>query len=104
MKNKLKSYSFWIAIASSVMIFLQTLGTQIDIPHMDSVINAFLGIFVVLGIIDKPSKLGKNGDINKILPSEIQEIYEVLEDADSNESKESNDENVEEKSDKKIEK
>ena len=54
MKNRLKSYSFWVAIASAVLIFINTLGAKIDLQYMDKIVDAFLTIFVVAGFLDKP--------------------------------------------------
>lgn len=82
MKEKLKSYSFWIAIASSIMLLLQSLGTKIDLPFMDSVLNAFLGIFVALGLLDKPLKKSV-GDVDSKGEQALKEdIKKVLESAD----------------------
>ena len=60
MKERLKSYSFWMAILSAILIFVQTLGAKIDMQVSENIINAFLGIFVVLGVIDKPKSSVKN--------------------------------------------
>lgn len=78
----MKNYSFWIAVASSIMIFLQTLGTKIDLPYIDSVFNAFLGIFVVLGFIDKP----KSGIDNLKAFNLLDKKDEENEDTDSQEN------------------
>ena len=64
LKDKLKSYKFWVAITSAVIIFLQTLGKELGFKISEEVITnivmAFCTILVLLGFIDddrnKPSQ------------------------------------------------
>ena len=59
-KNRLKTYSFWVSLASAVLLLVQTigrpLGLMIDEALYMSVVNSVLGVFVVLGIISHPSQ------------------------------------------------
>ena len=55
-KARLKSYGFWVSMASAVMVFLNTLGLKVDIPYLSQVTTAFLSILVIAGIISKPGE------------------------------------------------
>lgn len=76
-KNKIKSYSFWVSLASAILLLIQTigrpLGLLIDESMYMSIVNSVLGVFVVLGIVSHPSqnlikdstsKTEENGDEN----------------------------------------
>lgn len=54
MKERLKSYSFWVSIASAIMAVLQIIFAKLDIDVFNELTTAFLGVLVVAGIIDKP--------------------------------------------------
>lgn len=54
MKNRLKNYGFWIALASFVFIFVQKLGFNITPTEWDLYVNSILGILVVAGIVNNP--------------------------------------------------
>lgn len=58
MKQRLKSYKFWIALSGAVIIFVNALGKvfdfQIDGAVVESVIMGFCGVLVVLGFVEKP--------------------------------------------------
>lgn len=60
LKSKLKSYSFWVSLASAVLLLVQTigrpLGLVIDESTYMSIVNSVLGVFVVLGIISHPAQ------------------------------------------------
>lgn len=58
MKEKLRSYEFWVSVFSAVLVVLQTLSTQINIPHMTEVMTAFLGALCVVGILKKTPSSG----------------------------------------------
>ena len=60
LKAKLKSYGFWVSLASAVMVFLNTLGLKVDIPYLSQVTTAFLSILVIAGILTKPGDGGSN--------------------------------------------
>ena len=34
MKDKLKSYEFWVSVVSAVLVVLQTLSMKLDIPRI----------------------------------------------------------------------
>ena len=58
MKQRLKSYKFWVALSGAVIIFVNALGKvfgfQIDGAVLEGVIMGFCGVLVVLGFVDKP--------------------------------------------------
>ncbi len=56
MKEKIKSYDFWIAIASAVFVALQAVGFTTEIPYLQEITTAFLGLLAVSGLIVKPPK------------------------------------------------
>lgn len=60
LKDKLKSYSFWVSLASAILLLVQTigrpLGLVIDESTYMSIVNSVLGVFVVLGIISHPAQ------------------------------------------------
>lgn len=60
LKERCKSYSFWLAIASAVFLLIQAIGKPLGLEVSEevymSIINAVLGIFVVFGIISDPTK------------------------------------------------
>lgn len=82
MKYKLKSYNFWIGVISAIILLLQTLGAQLDMQYIDKVVNSFLGILAVVGILDKPVNAieGENlpeGNIN--VSENLQDSKDTLE-------------------------
>ena len=75
LRNKLKSYSFWVSLASAVLLLVQTigrpLGLVIDESTYMSIVNSVLGVFVVLGIISHPAQnLLKNSSSKTLSESE----------------------------------
>lgn len=56
MKEKIRSYDFWMAIASAVFVVLQTVGFTTEIPYLKEITTAFLGFLAVSGLIVKPPK------------------------------------------------
>ena len=59
-KTKLKTYSFWVSLASAILLLVQTIGRPlgliIDETLYMSIVNSVLGVFVVLGIVSHPSQ------------------------------------------------
>lgn len=60
LKNRIKSYSFWVSLASAILLLVQTvgrpLGLVIDEATYMSIVNSVLGVFVVLGIVSHPAQ------------------------------------------------
>ncbi len=64
LSNKFKSYKFWVALTSAIIIFLKTLGNEIGLhisqEVLSDIVMSFCAILVVLGFIkddrDQPPK------------------------------------------------
>lgn len=56
MKEKIKSYDFWMAVASAIFVVLQAVGFTTQIPYLQEITTAFLGFLAVSGFIVKPPK------------------------------------------------
>lgn len=63
-KDRLKSYRFWLSVASAIFILFQAvakpLGLQLSEEAYMSVVNGVLGIFVVVGLVSDPGKKSEN--------------------------------------------
>jgi len=64
MESKWRNYGLWIAVFSFISLFLGTLRTTygIDVPlpiNYDGLVSAFLGIFVIAGILSTPTTFNK---------------------------------------------
>lgn len=59
-KDKMKTYNFWISLVSAVLLLLRIIGTKYDFEIDSSLVmdvtTGLCGIFVVLGIISAPQK------------------------------------------------
>ena len=81
LKERCKSYSFWLAIASALFLLIQAIGKPLGLDISEevymSIINAVLGIFVVFGIISDPTKKGE-------------ETEEIIKESTKNESEQDN--------------
>ena len=53
MKDKLRSYEFWVSLISAVLVVLQTMSLKVDIPHVTEITTAVLGALSVAGILKK---------------------------------------------------
>jgi len=53
--KKFKSYKFWVALCSAVILFLQTVGRaigfEISSEAIETIVMAFCGVLVVLGFV-----------------------------------------------------
>ena len=68
MKNKIKSYSFWTALAGAVVIFLNALGDcfgfSIDNELVSGLIMSIAGLLVVFGIVTMHENKNEDNNIN----------------------------------------
>ena len=55
-KNRLTNYNFWISIFSAVLLILQALKIEFDIAYVNEIFTAVLGLLVVIGIINDPTR------------------------------------------------
>lgn len=65
-KNQIKSYSFWLAVASACLLLLQAVGKPLGLNVNEdmymSVVNAILGVFVLFGIIAPTAVVSKDDE------------------------------------------
>ena len=58
MKNKIKSYGFWTALAGAVVVLVEALGKcfgfSVDDEVVSGVVMAIAGVLVVLGVVTMP--------------------------------------------------
>ncbi|MDD4816058.1 MAG: hypothetical protein PHQ62_02865 [Clostridia bacterium] len=58
LKDRIKSYKFWVALSASLVILLKTLGSALNFEVSEEIINGlimgFCGVLVVLGVVEKP--------------------------------------------------
>ena len=63
-KSRMKSYSFWVSLASAIFIFLkltgQSLGFDVDENLFNDIFTSLCGILVICGIIAPPTGNEKN--------------------------------------------
>lgn len=63
-KDKIKSYSFWVSLASAVILILKVVGSRfgftVDESMVSDAFTALCSILVLLGIIVVPSSQDKN--------------------------------------------
>lgn len=71
-KDKLKSYNFWITLVSAIILLLQVFGEKfnfkIDSNFIIDVTTGLCSIFVVLGIISVPKAKTTKTDIRFVEP------------------------------------
>lgn len=70
MKQKLKSYSFWVGLVASIMLVVkfiaESFGFKINEEAINSVVNSILGVLTVFGVINKPTtKEINNTEVDK---------------------------------------
>lgn len=72
-KDKLKSYNFWITLVSAIILLLQVFGEKfnfkVDSTFIIDVTTALCSIFVVLGIISVPKQKTTKTDIRIVEPN-----------------------------------
>ncbi len=77
MKSRWKTYDFWIGIACAFVAIAQTVCGQLELPHLQKITTALIGVLAVCGIVRKPPAsvdppdAGTDG--GEIRPSEQQE-------------------------------
>lgn len=56
--NRWRNYGLWLSIAAFIPLFLSALGIQV-VPNYQELVNAFLSILVMAGIISNPNTTSK---------------------------------------------
>lgn len=80
-KNRLTNYNFWISIFSAVLLILQALKIEFDIAYVNEIFTAVLGLLVVIGIINDPTRttiksINETKQVLKVIPEQT----EIVED------------------------
>lgn len=52
MRQKIKSYEFWMSIVSLVALIAGSIGE--NVPHLTEICTAIVGVLVAIGIVKKP--------------------------------------------------
>lgn len=78
MKEKLKTYSFWVGLVASVMLVVkfvaENFGFKIDEDLVNNVVNSILGILTIFGVINAPSSSTNNTKQDNLnMESDIQD-------------------------------
>ena len=67
--NKFKTYAFWLALSSAVVILVQSIGKlfgfEIESSTIENVIMSICGVLVVLGIVSKSGTYEDSVEIEK---------------------------------------
>lgn len=80
LKDRIKTYNFWVSLASAVLLIVNTIGKRFNFSLDENLYNdlftSFCGILVLLGIIVPPTNTkNKNEGFNE--NSEKETIEEV---------------------------
>ena len=89
MKEKLRSYEFWVSVISAVLIVIQAMSLKIDIPHVTEITTAFLGALSVAGILKK-NKTDEVEEIENNVKDEKNNNLNNVQDEDKDEKKKDN--------------
>lgn len=55
-KRKFRNKGFWVSLAAAVVMVLQACGLKVDLPYVNEIVSAVLGVLVVLGIVSDADK------------------------------------------------
>ena len=85
MKERIKSYSFWVGLAGAVVAVVQAIGKAVGfIPNEEIISNIILGIagvLVALGIVSKPKNTTNQNNLQEKEESMEEKIEEnIIED------------------------
>lgn len=69
MMNRFKTYAFWLALSSAIVILVQSLGKlfgfEIESSVIENVIMSICGVLVVLGIVTKNPENNEKEEVNQ---------------------------------------
>lgn len=87
LKERIKTYNFWVSLSSAVFLFLKVIGEQfgftVDESIFSNLITSLCGILVILGIIVPPSH--KNTNIQNSITNDIETNSIATENVDNQE-------------------
>ena len=89
-KDKMKTYNFWISLVSAILLIVQVIGDKygfsVDSGLVIDITTGVCGIFVILGIISTPQKnqtnITKNEEILNMENVQNNNINEAVDDSD----------------------
>lgn len=94
LKDRIKTYNFWVSLSSAIFILIKLLGEQFGFSVNESVFNDFIttlcGILVILGIIVPPTAKDNSSTVTTGTSSAQSQDYSTI--SDSNSSTLTNDE------------
>lgn len=83
MKNKFKSYGFWVSLSSAVVVLMDAIGRACGfIPDgelINNIIMSIAGLLVVLGVVAMPNGENKT---DSSLENETKEISNKIEETE----------------------
>lgn len=89
MKDKIRSYGFWTALAGALVVVINAIGKcfgfSVEEELVSNIVMAIAGVLVVFGVVTMPKKEGDNN--NEKEATEEQDTKEDIE-QDTKEDKE----------------
>lgn len=80
MKNKIKSYSFWVSLSGAIVLLVEAIGRVFgfiaNADLINNIIMSIAGVLVVFGIVSLPTE----NQIEDIVEDESEENEENSED------------------------
>lgn len=68
LKNRVKTYAFWVALSSAVVVLVQSLGKlfgfEIESSTIENVIMSICGVLIVLGIVTNSTDSKTDDGVN----------------------------------------
>ncbi len=58
-KKRLRNYGLWVAVAAFIPMLLEAFGLDVLPENYNQIVKSFLGILVLLGIINNPTTENK---------------------------------------------
>ena len=80
MKQRLKSYKFWVALSGAVVIFVKALGQafgfEVNAEVVDGIIMGLCGVLVAMGLVEKPASKNEKSDRIDVEKGGDVEVYD----------------------------
>lgn len=81
--NRFKTYAFWVALSSAIVIFVQSVGNlfgfEIESSTIENVIMSICGVLVVLGIVTKAPEQKNSQDDSIMIEKFVDETNTQME-------------------------
>ena len=62
-KARIRNKTFWVSLASAIVLLTQQLGLTIFPSNWSDILNTILTIFIILGIVIDPSTAGISDNV-----------------------------------------